>query len=447
MQQGVAAPPEAGSHQGERLGTLCVDFGYCTNAQVQSALKRQAQLRTAGLQLSLGQILREQKLITAAQLRALLDYLRRNEIARKRQSSLNASIQPDMRRFGNYELLEIVGEKDHARVFKAHDTKNNRTVLLKVLPAEYAKDAQWRQRYQREVELLNQLAHPNIHTCYGGETVNGSPIIVLEYMDGMPLNERLDREGNVMEREAWLITLEVAKGLAYAHRKGVLHRDIKPSHIWCAQDGRIKITDFVLARSVYDDMGLTSQGTTVGTPFFISPEQARGTDNLDARADLYSLGCSTYQMLTGSVPFLGEGAGETMMKHTRDARPDPREMLPEISEASSRVVKWIMAIDPEKRPQSAEALVAEIGKLLPMLPESNSAQRPAYNVTASDAPVGAAPPSSSSSLTDDVELMAKPSSSSSVPTRPMSYTKTPQNVKKMGLWERIVASINMLLGR
>jgi serine/threonine protein kinase len=133
------------------------------------------------------------------------------------------------------------------------------------------------------------------------------------------------------------------------------------------------------------------------------------------------------------------------MKHTRDARPDPREMLPEISEGSAKVVRWMMAIEPEKRPQSAEALVAEIGKLLPTLPESNSAMRPAYNVSASDAPMGAPPPNSS--LTDDVELMAKPVSSSSVPTRPMSYTKTKTPPQKMGLWQRIVASVNMLLGR
>lgn len=446
MQQGTATPPAVDPKQGERLGSLCVDFGYCTSAQVQTALKRQNQLRVAGLQLSLGQILREQKLISAAQLRALLEYLRRNEIARKRQSSLTATIQPEMRRFGNYELLEVVGEKDHARVFKAHDTKNNRTVLLKVLPAEYAKDPQWRQRYQREIDLLNQLTHPNIHTCFGGETINGAPTIALEYMDGMPLNERLDREGNVTEREAWLITQEVAKGLAYAHRKSVLHRDIKPSHIWCANDGRVKITDFVLARSVFDDMGLTSQGTTVGTPFFISPEQARGTDNLDARADLYSLGCSTFQMLTGSVPFLGDGVGETMMKHTNAARPDPREFLPEISESSARLVQWMMAVDAAKRPQAAENLIAEINKLLAALPESDSTQRPAYKVAASDAPTG--PAVSSNSLTDDVELIARPGSSSSQPTRPMApNTRTPPEMKKLTFWQRVVASFNVLLGR
>jgi serine/threonine protein kinase len=455
MQQGLASPPaDNASQQGERLGTLCIDFGYCTAAQVQNALKRQQQLRVAGLQLSLGQILREQKLITAAQLRALLDYLRRNELSRKRESSLTAAIQPEARKFGNYELLELVGEKDHGRIFKAHDTRNNRTIVLKVLPAEYAKDPQWRQRYQREVDLLHQLQHPNIETCYGGESINNSPTIMLEYLDGMQLSERLDREGNVTEREAWLITMEIAKGLSFAHRKGVLHRDIKPSHIWCSSDGRVKITDFVLARSVYDDMGLTSQGTTVGTPFFISPEQARGTDNLDARTDLYSLGCATYQMLTGSVPFLGDGVGETMMTHTRDARPNPREMLPEISEGSARLVMWMLAIEPGKRPQSADALINEINKLIPSLPEANSGMRPQYQVSQSDSGPLLSP---NNSLTDDVELLADPapkrSPSSPAARAPASRktgvmaSRTPAEIKKMTFWQRVVASINMLLGR
>jgi len=209
--------------------------------------------------------------------------------------------------------------------------------------------------------------------------------MAFEFIEGRSLEDRLEREGNFPERTAWLITREVAKGLAFAASNGVLHRDIKPENILCSHDGHVKIIDMGFSKSLADDTSLTQAGTTVGTPFYISPEQARGTRDLDARTDLYSLGCTAYHMLTGSVPFLGEQVTDIMLKHTKAPRPDPREILPEISEGSAKLVMRMMAISPNDRPGSAAEVVTEIDALLESLPEEREFIRPVQKVAPSAA--------------------------------------------------------------
>ncbi|MGD0090494.1 MAG: serine/threonine-protein kinase, partial [Planctomycetota bacterium] len=204
-------------------------------------------------------------------------------------------------------------------------------------------------------------------------------------------------EGCVPEKTAWQIAREVAKGLGFAAARGVLHRDIKPENIFCTAGGEVKITEMGLSKSMSGDLQLTADGTTVGTPFFISPEQARGTKDLDARTDIYSLGCAVFNMLTGSIPFMGETLTEVMVKHTEAPRPDPRSLLPEISEGSAKLVMRMMAIAPAERPQSAAELIMEIEALLRALPEPEALVRPAQRILSSEAmtsapEVAAAPP-------------------------------------------------------
>lgn len=364
-----------------------VEVGYLSAAQVEVVLKRLSDLRGGGLRVGAGQVLLERRYLTSRQLNLLMAEVEKRR--RAEDAGTKPPAEAPVHALGQYEILEALSEKGQARVFKARDTVLNRPVVLKVLSRNLADDPMWSERFKREVQLAGQLSHPNIITAYGAGEAEGCPLLAFEYLDGASLGERLEREGNVPEKTAWLIAREVAKGLAYAASKGILHRDIKPENILCSRSGEVKIIDMGLSKSMTDELNLTTVGTTVGTPFYISPEQARGTKDLDGRTDLYSLGCTAFHMLTGSVPFMGESLTDVMVKHTEAPRPDPRSLLPEISEASAKLVMRMMAINPQDRPHSATELVIEIDALIPTLPEPVVLVRPPVKVVGSGQ---AAPP-------------------------------------------------------
>lgn len=357
------------------------DMGYLSAAQVEVALKRLNEFRGGGVRVGAGMVLLERRFLTPTQLRLVSAEVNERRKAEGAGAKPKAQLPP--RALGQYEVLEVLSEKGRARVFKARDTSMNRLVVLKVLPKNLAEDPVWSERFRREVQLSGQLSHPNIVTAYGSGEAGGCPLLAFEYLDGISLGERLEREGNVPEKTAWLIAREVAKGLGFAAAKGVLHRDIKPENIFCTHDGRVKIIDMGLGKSMTEDVQLTAAGTTVGTPFYISPEQARGTKDLDARADIYSLGCTVFHMLTGSIPFIAAALTDIMVMHTEAPRPDPRSFLPEISPGSAELVMRMMAIKPEQRPQSAIELAIEIDALLPKLPEPEEIVRPKQEVLSS----------------------------------------------------------------
>jgi serine/threonine protein kinase len=285
---------------------LGVSLGLLTAEQVESVSSLQKQMRRSGISLPVGQTLLERKYVTLTQLKDLrYELAQRTTAVQQTAAPAPVSEQP-AKKFGQYEILKVLSEKDRARVFQARDTMMNRIVVLKVLPRSMTSDPQWAERFRREIILAGKLAHPNIATVYGAGEVDGNPLMTIEYIEGMSLGERLEREGNLPEKVAWRMAREVAKGLAFAASNGVVHRDIKPDNILCSNDGKIKIIDMGLSKSEGDVSGLTLEGTTVGTPFYISPEQARGTRDVDSRSDLYSLGCTVFHMLTGSVPFFHE---------------------------------------------------------------------------------------------------------------------------------------------
>jgi serine/threonine protein kinase len=345
---------------GALLLRVGVEFGYLTPEHVKEVYARQAQLQQGGIDISIGQTLLERGIIRSSEYRRMAKEVEAQRVTRKPR----APIVPAKKTFGHYELLEILSEHGHCRVLKARDTTLDRLVVLKVLPSSLARDTQWSERFSREVQLAGKLSHPNIVITHGAGEIDGNPLMVLEWVEGLSLGERLERLGCLPELEAWSLAREVAKGLAYAGKHNILHRDIKPDNLLCGPDGMVKIIDMGLSKSMTDNSGLTVEGTTVGTPFYISPEQSRSTRDLDARADIYSLGCTVYHALTGIVPFLGEQVMDVMVSHIHSARPDPREYLPELSEASARLVMRMMAIDPANRPPNAEALLAEIENLI-----------------------------------------------------------------------------------
>jgi len=352
-----------------------IELKYINGDQANAARKRQQELRMGGVNLPIGQVLLERRFLGPSELKKLMREL---EYRREHHLKVNpprAATQLH-RKFGPYQLLEVLSESGRCRVFKARDEAMGRMVVLKILPQQFASNAHWLERFRREVQLAGKLSHPNIVTAYGASEIDGSPSLALEFVDGVSLGDRLDNEGNLPERTAWLIAREIAKALAYAASNNVLHRDIKPDNIICGKDGKIKLCDMGLARSMEDDTALTAAGTTVGTPFYISPEQARSTKDLDGRADIYSLGCSVFHMLTGSVPFLGEGLTDVMRAHVQAPRPDPRSVLSEISEGSAKLVMRMMAIEPKDRPENASVLIDEIDALLANVPEPEELVRP-----------------------------------------------------------------------
>lgn len=364
-----------------------VELRLITQAQANEVRKRREELKGGGISVSAAQVMLERKFVTAIDLKKLM-----LELEARRRKSPGASTQAPAvktpaqpKKFGQYEILETLSESGRCRVVKARDTVMDRLVVLKVLPPSVAKDRQWAERFKREMLVAGKLSHPNIVTTYGASEVDGTQIMVMEFVEGLSLGDRLEREGNFPEKTTWLMAREVAKALAYAAQNNILHRDIKPENILCSRGGKVKIIDMGLSKSMADDTGLTAAGTTVGTPFYISPEQARGTSNLDSRTDIYSLGCTVFHMLTGSVPFMREALTDVMLAHTQAPRPDVRELLPEISEASANLVKRMMAIKPEDRPGSPDALVAEIDLLLPNIPEPDEVLRPNTKVEPSEA--------------------------------------------------------------
>jgi eukaryotic-like serine/threonine-protein kinase len=244
-------------------------------------------------------------------------------------------------------------------VYKARDRRLKRLVAIKVLPPELAFRAEIRTRFLREAETAAQLSHPNIVPIYSVDERDGIVYFVMALVDGENLAARLHTQGALSPGEARRILLEVAHALAYAHERGVVHRDIKPDNILLqAGDGRVLVTDFGIARAVSDgaDARLTATGMAIGTPAYMSPEQSTGDRTIDGRSDLYSLGVVGYQMLTGDPPFEAVSTPALLVKHLSE-RPEPimsrrRGVPPDLE----RAVMLLLEKDPDHRFPSAAAL-------------------------------------------------------------------------------------------
>src|ERR671931_2426304 len=202
---------------------------------------------------------------------------------------------------GRYELEQLVGSGGMSNVFRAHDRLLERTVALKILHEQFTRDDAYVERFRREARAVAQLTHPNIVTVIDRGEQDGRQFIVFEYVDGLNLKQLVDQEGPLGAREAIELALQVARGLAFAHENGLVHRDVKPQNVLLDADGRAKVTDFGIAHALDVD-GMTITGTIMGTSNYIAQAKARGQP-LDEQTDIYSLGCVLYELLTGEVPY------------------------------------------------------------------------------------------------------------------------------------------------
>jgi eukaryotic-like serine/threonine-protein kinase len=259
---------------------------------------------------------------------------------------------------GRYDVAELVGHGGMSSVYKAHDSLLERHVALKVLHEQYSADDDFVERFKREARSVAQLQHPNIVTVIDRGEEGGRQYIVFEYIDGENLKELVTRKGRLDVREALEVSLEVARGLAFAHQHGLVHRDVKPQNVLLNGDGRAKVTDFGIARSLDVD-GMTQTGTVLGTSNYIAPEQASGR-RVDAHTDVYALGVVLYELLAGEVPFPGESFVAVAMKHVHEPPPNLLDVRRDVPLRVAAAVDRALEKDPEQRFPTMDAFAAEL---------------------------------------------------------------------------------------
>src|SRR5215218_6669910 len=237
-------------------------------------------------------------------------------------------------------------------VYRAIDETLERPVAIKLMNREIATDSDQLERFKREARAVAQLSHPHLVGVIDYGEDQGRPYIVLEYVEGETLKERIRRKGELDVSEAVAYAIEIARALGAAHARHIVHRDVKPQNVLIDEEGSAKVTDFGIARSLDDD-GLTADGRVLGTTDYVSPEQALGHD-VTGQSDLYSLGIVLYEMLTGEVPFRGENQVAVAMKHVREAVPDVQVRRPQASAQTAAIVERLTAKDLHRRYQNAQ---------------------------------------------------------------------------------------------
>jgi len=287
-------------------------------------------------------------------------------------------------RLGPYEVLDRIGQGGMGIVLKAHETRLNRVVAVKVLMPALAGSDLARRRFTREAQAAAAVCHEHVDTIHAVDEAAGLPYLVMQLVAGQSLQQKLKREGPLGLKETLRIGMQIASGLAAAHAQGLVHRDIKPGNIMLENGvARVKITDFGLARPV-DDVSLSVSGTIAGTPYYMSPEQACG-EPIDRRADLFSLGSVLYAMCTGQPPFKADST-VAVLRQVSDEPPRPiRDLNPDVPEWLAAIIAKLMAKDPAGRYQTA-ADVADV--LARRLAELEQPPQPASTVTAAGAAPG-----------------------------------------------------------
>jgi serine/threonine-protein kinase len=272
-----------------------------------------------------------------------------------------------------YELEELVGAGGMSSVYRARDLLLERNVALKVLHPHYGDDEEYVERFRREARAVAQLSHPHIVTVIDRGEDDGQQYIVFEYVDGENLKQLVERSGPLPLRRVIDLGIAIADALAFAHERGLIHRDVKPQNVLLTPDGDAKVTDFGIARSLDVKHGVTQTGTVLGTSNYLSPEQASGRVTSPA-TDVYSLGVVLYELLTAEVPFPGDNFVAVAMKHINEPPPDLLERRPDAPLRLVAAIECALEKDPARRFQTMDDFARELRLCRQELDEPDSAR-------------------------------------------------------------------------
>jgi serine/threonine-protein kinase len=345
---GGSKPPKSPAEtepENLNLGTVAVSLGFCTPDQVDTCVRVQQEQRGLGIvPKKIGELLIEKGFLKNDQLEESL----RQQVTRTVPAQITG-----------YRFVSKIGQGSMGAIYKAVQLSMDRPVAVKILSSRYARNARFVERFFREARAVAKLNHPNIIQGIDVGEVEGVHYFVMEYVDGRTVGDLVRRGGAIDEKRALYIILQVTKALAHAWKNGLLHRDLKPDNIMIARDGVAKLCDLGLAKNlgVGIDPLVTNPGASVGTPHYIAPEQVRGDQSIDLRADIYGLGASFYHMVVGDVPFPADSVPVVLTKHLTEMPAPPRSRNSLVSPPVDAAIMRMMSKERDKRPQDAEELI------------------------------------------------------------------------------------------
>jgi hypothetical protein len=326
--------------------------GLVSPEQISSAMETQSRSLQKGVPIPLPEAMVQMGIITAAQ---------RETLEKKVKEQ-----QAGAHQLGPYRLVKKLGEGGMGAVYLAVDSATSKNVAVKVLPRHFSSNAEFVKRFRREAEMATQLRHPNIVGAFATGEDLGYHYYVMEFCEGETLDSRLKRERTFPVAHALGLILQAAQGLHFAHQQGIVHRDIKPPNLFLMKDGTLKILDLGLSKFVDDPAQSfkTVTGAVLGTPHYISPEQAQGEKDIDGRTDIYSLGATLYHLLTGQTPFDGTTVLEILSKHVNVQLPNPQDLREDLPDPVVQVLQRMMAKSPRDRYRDCGALIDDLEQVI-----------------------------------------------------------------------------------
>ncbi|MHB1425869.1 MAG: serine/threonine protein kinase [Gemmataceae bacterium] len=279
-----------------------------------------------------------------------------------------------MKSIGNYDLVEKIAEGGMGTIYRGRRRDDGGIVAIKIMASHLTRNPLLLKRFEQEFLAASRLSHPNIVRALDFGNDDNTPYLVMEFVEGESLGQKLEREGRMSEVDSIRLIAQVAQGLHRAHKQNLIHRDVKPDNILVTKAGAAKLADLGLVKTTTDtDLNLTRTGRGLGTPHFMAPEQFRNAKNADIHCDVYSLAATLYQMVTGEVPFRSNGPLDAWMKKIQNELIPPRQIVPGLSERVDRAIRRALLADPEKRPASCREFIEDLtGKSTQRLPAVDS---------------------------------------------------------------------------
>jgi len=331
------------------FGKLAVDQGLCTDEELRRSIQELKERRKVD-PLMLQDLMVELGYVTASQAERLKTSVKESKVAAQQ--------------IPGYKIIGKVGAGAMAVVYKARQISLNRTVAIKVLPRRFSENPEYVQRFYKEGQAAGKLNHPNIVQAIDVGEAGGYHYFVMEFVEGKTIADDINAGHLFGEQEAIEIMIQVCHALQHAHAHGLVHRDVKPKNIMINKQGVVKLADMGLARETTDiEAAQSEEGKAYGTPYYIAPEQIRGKIDIDGRADIYGLGATFYNMVTGRVPFTGDDSAEIMKKHLKEKLVPPDHINTSLSAGVSEVIEIMMAKHREDRYSNVEEVLTDLEAL------------------------------------------------------------------------------------